>query len=78
MSGVAGLSDLADAVGAATLSFNRSEDRDRPFFGHLTLGRARRSRTVPCRAVGVPVDTSWFVDEVRLVASMTGPAGSRV
>jgi RNA 2',3'-cyclic 3'-phosphodiesterase len=74
---VTGLTDLADAVRAATLPFNRSTDHDRTFFGHLTLGRARQGRAIPRRAVGVPVGVSWSVEEVRLIASTTGPAGSR-
>ena len=73
---VAGIDDIAAAARSATLPFNRSEDRDRPFVGHLTLARARRRRSVPPRAVGLPVEASWAVEEVRLMSSRTGPAGS--
>jgi 2'-5' RNA ligase len=72
---VAGIDDIAAAVRSVTLPFNRSEDKDRPFVGHLTLARAKR-RSVPHSAVGVPVEASWAVEDVRLMASRTGPAGS--
>jgi RNA 2',3'-cyclic 3'-phosphodiesterase len=72
---VAGIDDIAAAARSATLPFNRSEDKDRPFVGHLTLARARR-RSVSRRAVGLPVEASWAVEDVRLMASRTGPAGS--
>lgn len=70
---VAGLDDLADAV---ALAFG---PEDRPFRGHLTLGRARdRRRTVDLRPLcGVALAGEWPVDEVTLVASELHPKGAR-
>jgi len=42
---------------------------------HLTLARAKRG--MPASLVGVPVEGSWCVDRVTLVASETHPDGAR-
>ena len=80
-----GLDELAGVVRDSTAPFNRSDYRDRPFAGHLTLARARRGRAVPGLAVGfpvsalgigVPVSMTWPVSEVRLVSSEEGRQGT--
>jgi 2'-5' RNA ligase len=80
-----GLDELARAVRESTGPFSRASDRDRPFAGHLTLARARRSRAVPDHAVGLAVSTvgsgvavsmTWLVSEVRLVVSEEGRQGT--
>jgi RNA 2',3'-cyclic 3'-phosphodiesterase len=80
---VAGLDGLADAVVARTLSVG-APVADRPFLGHLTMGRASRPAR-PSRASG-GVDlglaepmlfaASWPVEEVTLVASTLRPSGA--
>jgi 2'-5' RNA ligase len=70
---VAGLDDLAATVVAAT-----GHPADRPFRGHVTLGRARGARgAVPRSAAGQPVDLRWPVREVALVRSHPGAGGPR-
>lgn len=74
---VAGLDSLAAAVVAATAGVGEEPPADRPFRGHLTLGRANRGRA-DLRAVGgVPAAGRWTVDEVTLVASRLHPKGAR-
>ena len=69
---VSGLDALADAV---AIVFG---PEDRPFHGHLTLGRARSRRGVDLRPLcGVPLAGEWPVDEVTLVASELHPNGAR-
>jgi 2'-5' RNA ligase len=52
---------------------------DRPFHGHLTLGRARDRRGVDLRPfVGLPCGpVEWVADEVTLVQSHLGRGGAR-
>jgi 2'-5' RNA ligase len=69
-----GLEELAGAVVAATAGIGQPPD-DRPFHGHVTLGRLRR-RGVRCALVGAPFTAEMHVTEVVLVESETGPDGS--
>jgi 2'-5' RNA ligase len=70
---VDGLDGLATAVLAATAGLGRPPER--PFAGHLTLGRRRdgRARDV----LGAPVSLSFPVPEVVLVRSTLDPVGAR-
>jgi len=70
---VAGLDDVAASVRAVVPG-----DDDRPFHGHLTLARARDRRGVDLSSVvGVPLDASFPVHEVTLVASHLGRGPAR-
>ncbi len=74
----AGGDDLAARVAMATghvgqLSGGQPPE-DRPFVGHLTLGRFRDEP--PPGAIGSPVSISFRADEVLLVASRTLPEGA--
>ena len=66
-----GCDDLVDRVVAATGGLGQ-ETEDRPFVGHLTLGRFRDEP--PAGSIGTPIST-FQVDEVLLVASQTRPRG---
>jgi 2'-5' RNA ligase len=69
---VSGLDDVAAAVAA---SFGPD---DRPFRGHLTLGRSRQRRRADLRRLcGVPLAAQWPVEEITLVASQLHPGGAR-
>ena len=71
---IAGLDELASAVVSAMEGVGEPRDQ-RPFRGHLTLGRARSARTaVPL--VGTPWRACFAVDRVGLVEShlRDGPA----
>jgi 2'-5' RNA ligase len=73
---VAGLDEVAASVRAVLPG-----DDDRPFHGHLTLARARDRRGADVSSVvGVPLQASFPVSEVTLVASRLGrgPAGYEV
>ncbi|MDJ0771171.1 MAG: 2'-5' RNA ligase family protein [Ilumatobacter sp.] len=50
--------------------------RDRPFVGHLTLGRIRRGGGRPS-PIGEPIELSWIAHTVRLVVSELSPDGAR-
>ena len=69
----AGGDDLAARMIAATRNVGQPPE-DRPFVGHLTLGRFRDEP--PPGAIGSPVSTSFRADEVLLVASRTLPEGA--
>jgi len=70
---VAGLDDVAASVRAVLPG-----DDDRPFRGHLTLARARERRGVDLSSVvGVPLEASFPVHEVTLVASHLGRGPAR-
>ena len=72
---VAGLDDLARAVGAATGDVGEPLP-DRPYRGHLTLARARRPgllRGLP----GATVAGGWPVTDITLVRSHLGSGGAR-
>jgi 2'-5' RNA ligase len=73
---VTGLDHLAATVRSSTAPFNRSSDREEAFFGHLTLARTRRGRSVPPVATGVSVCSAWPVSEIRLVSSTVGREGA--
>ena len=70
---VAGCDALVDRVVAATGGLGR-ESEDRPFVGHLTLGRFRDE--LPAGSIGTPISAAFQVDEVLLIASQTRPEGS--
>ena len=70
---VAGCEGLADRMLAATRHLGQPPE-DRPFVGHLTLGRFRDEP--PPGSIGLPVSTSFRVDEVVLTASRTLPEGA--
>ena len=62
---VDGVDELAHAVHRATIVVGARSTR--PFVGHLTIARLRpRART---SLIGVPISTSFVVDEIALVAS---------
>jgi len=69
----AGCEVLVDRVVAATGGSGRDSE-DRPFVGHLTLGRFRDEP--PAGSIGTPISAAFQVDEVLLVASQTKPEGA--
>ena len=69
---VAGLGGLAASVSAATSDLGTPPE-DRPFLGHVTLARAKR---LPRSVVGVPIEATWPVTELAVVASQTRPDGA--
>jgi 2'-5' RNA ligase len=71
---VAGLDRLAGAVVAATSDLGAPPE-GRPFLGHVTLARAKHR--LPSTVVGAPIDASWTVTELAVVASDTRPEGAR-
>ena len=71
---VAGLDRMAASVVAATSGLGAPPE-DRPFLGHVTLARAKRR--LPTTVVGAPIDASWTVTELAVVASDTRPEGAR-
>ena len=73
---VAGLDELAAVVVAATADMGRPPP-DRPFRGHLTLGRVNRGRAGLRPLVGTPLAGRWEVGELTLVASRLGREGAR-
>jgi 2'-5' RNA ligase len=73
---VAGLDVLADAVGQSTVSWPTPAD-DRPFSGHLTLARTRGRARGPASAAGAPLEATWRVESVALMASVLGRHGAR-
>ena len=73
---VSGLDALAAGIRATTTGFGSVRD-DRPFAGHLTLARTRGRQRLPAGLTGGAVSCDWWVDEVRLVASVLGSEGPR-
>jgi 2'-5' RNA ligase len=75
---VTGLDAVAASVVEATADVGEAPE-DRPFFGHLTLARARRGAHPAAlrRLPPVHVSGAWPVTEVTVVASRTGGSGSR-
>jgi 2'-5' RNA ligase len=72
---VAGLESVAAAVVATTADIGERPP-ERPFRGHLTLARAKRG--VDLRPfTGPAFSATWPVNEVTLVASVTGPDRAR-
>jgi 2'-5' RNA ligase len=67
---VGGLGGLARAVRACL-----GAEADRPFVGHITLGRLGQGGR--CLLVGRPLAAVFDVTEVVLVASVTAPSGAR-
>jgi len=75
---VSGLEDLALAVRGALGTQGPARPEERRFFGHLTVGRLRR--TTPARGLPLPEiahAVSWPVNEVTLVRSELGEHGAR-
>lgn len=70
---VTGLDAVAAAVRGAFAGVGEPQP-DRPFVGHLTLARLRRTRR--CSLLGAPVAATFAVDEVALVRSTTDPDGA--
>jgi len=60
---------------ARTVCSRLGADTDRPFLGHITLGRLRNDAR--CPLVGRPLAAVFDVNEVELVASVTAPSGAR-
>ena len=74
---VAGLDTIASAVAAATADLGRPPE-DRPFAGHLTLGRVAKGAGVDLRRfAGAAIDGHWDVTDICLVESRLSPAGAR-
>jgi len=71
---VHGIHELADALDEALAG--RLGKRDEPFYGHLTLARLRRSRTLPEHLVGQGIETSFTPASIVLIESSPGPDGS--
>lgn len=76
---VEGLGALAHSVRAVAGPFGRwgGLDPEMPFFGHLTVARARRHQGVAEPLVGRSVYGRWEVAEFRVVSSVLGRSGSR-
>lgn len=71
----AGLDGLAAAVADVSRGFESGAGAaDRPFTGHLTLGRLRRGYRT-CELVGRPIDATFIPDALELVVSVPGPGG---
>ena len=74
---VHGLDVAAAAVVEATASLGKPPE-DRPFHGHLTLGRVAKQARVDLRPLaGVLLQARWEVDAVCLVESRLSPKGAR-
>jgi 2'-5' RNA ligase len=73
--GAAG-SAVAGAAGSAVAGANPPADRGRPFFGHITLGRAKTPAALRGLSAA-PFHSSWEADEVTLVCSVLHPEGAR-
>lgn len=71
---VAGLDAIAATVIERTKGIGRSPRRR--FTGHLTLARLKADGPTP-RALGVPINADFDVDELALVQSRLGPQGAR-
>jgi RNA 2',3'-cyclic 3'-phosphodiesterase len=74
---VAGLDDLAEAVGERTTAALGRPPEARPFRGHLTLARSRGKQTIPPALEGMPLVATWTVDAVALVRSHLGAGPAR-
>ena len=74
---VTGLDEVAAAVTAATAAVGEPPE-DRPFRGHITLGRVRRGTRVDLRPFcGLARVGEWEVPSVDLVVSHLHPHGAR-
>lgn len=74
---VAGLDAIAAGVVEATAAVGRPPE-DRPFHGHITLGRVAERARVDLRPLtGTVVDGGWRVDAICLVESLLSPKGAR-
>jgi 2'-5' RNA ligase len=72
---VTGLDEVSSAVTSLTAPFGEPPP-DRPFRGHLTLGRGKKGANMGGLG-GEPFEASWTADEVTLVASNLHPHGAR-
>lgn len=72
----AGAEDVANLVGEAVDGFGQPQP-DRPFLGHLTIGRWRRGQTTG-GLVGRPVSGRFTTGTVELLASARQPSGDGV
>ena len=70
---VAGLTDLASTVVAATKTFGEPPPKRR-FRGHLTLARTKGGLVDPA---SMALERSWTVREVELIRSHLGGSGAR-
>jgi 2'-5' RNA ligase len=75
---VAGLAELARLVTDRTAAVGEPPDR-RHFRGHITLARATAAgRGIDFRPLtGTPIEASWPVGQITLVASHPHPQGAR-
>ena len=74
---VAGLDEVAAAVTTMTGGVGEPPE-DRPFRGHITLGRVRRGARIDLRPLcRWPLAGEWDVRAVDLVASHLHPGGAR-
>lgn len=74
---VAGLDPVAAAVIDATAHLGRPPD-ERPFHGHLTLGRVTKRAKADLRPLeGRQIEARWAVHAVCVVESRLSPAGAR-
>ncbi len=70
----AGLDGLAAVVAEASRGFDAAAgSENRPFTGHLTLGRLRRGNHT-CELVGQPIDVAFVAEAMELVVSTPGGA----
>jgi 2'-5' RNA ligase len=76
---VSGLEDLAMGIAAATSGVGRPPE-SRPYWGHVTVARVRgrSGGTIHRSLIGASIGPMrWLIDEVRIVRSHLGGAGSR-
>jgi 2'-5' RNA ligase len=72
---VAGLDDIAARVRAATSRWGAADER--PYSGHLTLGRTRGREAPPRGLDGAPISVSFPVRGVAVMESALDPTGAR-
>jgi 2'-5' RNA ligase len=72
---VVGLDDIAARVRTATSRWGAPDER--PYSGHLTLGRTRGREAPPRGLDGAPVSIGFSVHGVAVVESAIDPAGAR-
>jgi 2'-5' RNA ligase len=72
---VAGLDDLAARVRAATSRWGAPDER--PYSGHLTLGRTRGREAPPHGLDGAPISVGFAVHGVSVMESELDPTGAR-
>ena len=70
---VSGVDPLAAVVGAATREVGDPVPR-RPYSGHITVARLKRTATMP-RILGERVHAEWDVNQIELIVSRLHPDG---